>query len=119
MKGRLAKFLRKLRIENDEYLKDMALKTGVSISFLSAVENETKKITESLIKKIVDSYKLTEAQEEELRIASIEANNETTIYLDKLNDSQIELAYKFARRIKNIDEDTLLKIKNILEDEND
>ena len=48
MKGRLARFLRLLRLENDEYLKDMASKTGVSISFLSAVENETKKMSGSI-----------------------------------------------------------------------
>lgn len=116
MKGRLAKFLRKLRFENNEYLKDMASKTGVSISFLSAVENETKKMSDSLLEKIIKCYHLTKEEEEELRIASMEANKETTIYLDKLSDSQTELTYRFARRIENIDDDTLLKIKKLLED---
>ena len=45
----------------------------------------------------------------------MEANKETTIYLDKLNDGQTELTYRFARRIKNIDDDTLSKIKKLLE----
>ena len=116
MKGRLAKFLRKLRLENDEYLKDMASKTGVSISFLSAVEYETKKMTYSLLEKIIECYNLTKEQEEELRIASMEANKETTIYLDKLTDSQTEITYRFARRIENIDDDTLSKIKKLLEE---
>lgn len=116
MKGKLAKFLRKLRLENDEYLKDMASKTGVSISFLSAVENETKKMTDSLLEKIIECYHLTKDQEEELRIASMEANKETTIYLDKLTDSQTKLTYRFARRIENIDDDTLSKIKKLLEE---
>ena len=116
MKGRLAKFLRKLRLENDEHLKDMALKTGVSISFLSAVENETKKMTDSLIDKIIECYNLSKSQEDELRIASMEANKETTIYLDKLNDNQTDLAYRFARKIKTIDDDTLNKLKKLLED---
>ena len=39
----LGKFLRKIRIDNDEYLKDMADKLGVTVSFLSAVENGKKK----------------------------------------------------------------------------
>lgn len=116
MKGRLAKFLRKLRLENDEYLKNMAAKTGVSISFLSAVENETKKMTDSLIQRIVECYHLSKEQEEELRIASLEANKEATIYLDNLNDKQIELTYRFARNIQSIDDDTLLKIKKMLEE---
>ena len=46
----------------------------------------------------------------------MEANKETTIYLDKLNKSQTELTYRFARRIENIDDDTLLKIKKLLEE---
>lgn len=116
MKGKLAKFLRKLRIENDEYLKDMAQRTGVSISFLSAVENETKKMTDSLLERIIKCYNLTKEQEEELRIASMEANKETTIYLDKMTDDQMDLTYRFARRIENIDEDTILKIKRLLEE---
>lgn len=104
-------------MENDEYLKDMALKTGVSISYLSAVENETKKMSNSLMDKIIECYHLTENEEEELRIASMEANKEATIYLDNLSDSQAELTYRFARRIENIDNDTLLKIKELLEDD--
>ena len=38
----LGKFLRKLRIDNNELLKDMAQKLNVSVSFLSAVENGKK-----------------------------------------------------------------------------
>ena len=38
----LGRFLRKLRIDQGEILKDMADKLGVSVSFLSAVENGKK-----------------------------------------------------------------------------
>lgn len=120
MKGRLSKFLRKLRIDRDEYLKDMSEKTGVSIAFLSAVENETKKMTESLIQKIIDVYQLDKEEQDELRAASMEANKEATIYLDNLNQEKIDLTYIFARRIETIDENTLKKLKDILmEDIND
>ena len=40
----IGKFLRKLRIDTGEILKDMAEKLHVSPSFLSAVENGKKKI---------------------------------------------------------------------------
>ena len=39
----LGVFLRKLRLANDEILKDMAKNLGVSSAFLSAVENGKKK----------------------------------------------------------------------------
>ena len=38
----LGNFLRKLRFEKGEVLKDMAEKLGVTVSFLSAVENGKK-----------------------------------------------------------------------------
>lgn len=119
MKGRLSKFLRKLRIDNDEYLKDMASKTGVSIAFLSAVENETKKITESLIQNIITAYNLDEIAQDELRIASMEANKEATIYLANLDQEKIDLTYRFARKIENIDDATLKKLHHILMEEAD
>lgn len=40
----IGKFLRKLRIDNEEILKDMADALGVSSAFLSAVENGRKKM---------------------------------------------------------------------------
>lgn len=119
MKGKLSKFLRKLRIDNDEYLKDMAKKTGVSIAFLSAVENETKKITDTLIEKIIDVYKLDRASEEELRIASMEANKETTIYLSEMSQEKKDLTCRFARRIKDMDPETIDKLKILLKEDVD
>ena len=40
----LGKFLRKLRIDRNELLKDMAGKLDVTVSFLSSVENGKKKM---------------------------------------------------------------------------
>ena len=33
------KFLRKLRIDNNEFLKDMAARLGVTVAYLSAIEH--------------------------------------------------------------------------------
>ena len=43
MVNNFGKFCRKLRIDNDELLYDMAKKLGVSSAFLSKVENGKKK----------------------------------------------------------------------------
>ena len=45
----IGKFFRKLRIDEGEILKDMAEKLGVSVSFLSAVENGKKRMPFHLI----------------------------------------------------------------------
>lgn len=52
----IGKFLRKLRIDNEEILKDMADALGVSSAFLSAVENGKKKMPDSWIEKLKDIY---------------------------------------------------------------
>ncbi|MDO4594477.1 MAG: helix-turn-helix transcriptional regulator [Tissierellia bacterium] len=51
-------YLRKLRLDNHEIMKDMAKKLEVSTSFLSAVENGKKKMPESWIDRLVDLYDL-------------------------------------------------------------
>ena len=48
----LGKFLRKLRVDRDERLYDMAENVGVSSAFLSGVENGHKKASASLINNI-------------------------------------------------------------------
>ena len=53
MKGNLGKFLRKLRIDHDEYLKDMAQKLNISISYLSAIENGVKKKDRFYVKAVL------------------------------------------------------------------
>lgn len=114
MKGNLGKFLRKLRIDHDEYLKDMSEKLGVSVSFLSAVENETKKISNSLIEKIIVSYSLSDDQADKLRMYSMEANNEIDLDLSNLNEDKIDLTYRFARNVSNLSENDIAMIRSIL-----
>lgn len=48
----LGKYLKKLRIDNDENMSDIATKLDVSSSFLSAVETGKKKIPSSMVTKI-------------------------------------------------------------------
>lgn len=58
----LGKFLRKIRIDHDERLYDMAKKVGVSSAFLSSVENGHKKASDALVDNIITIYKLDEKQ---------------------------------------------------------
>ena len=58
----LGKFLRKLRIDIGETLRDMADKLSVSSAFLSAVENGKKKMPESWFAKIESMSSAFQAQ---------------------------------------------------------
>lgn len=62
------KFCRKLRIDNNEIMKDMAKKLGVTVSHLSAVEIGKRKIPFTWAEEISKHYELTALQVTELTI---------------------------------------------------
>lgn len=66
---KLGKFLRKIRIDYDERMYDMAQRLDVSSSFLSAIEHGKKKLPEELYDKIIFDYNLDEDEQQELKEA--------------------------------------------------
>lgn len=60
------KFSRKLRIDNGELLKDMAIKLNVTPSFLSMVETGRRNIPKKWEEDIEKIYSLSLKQKEEL-----------------------------------------------------
>ena len=66
MANNFGKFCRKLRIDKDELLYDMAGKLGVSSAFLSKVENGRKKPPKEWREILIDSYELNAKQVQEL-----------------------------------------------------
>ena len=60
------KFLRKLRIDNGELLKDMAIKLNVTPFFLSMVETGRRSIPKKWEEEIENIYSLSLKQKEEL-----------------------------------------------------
>ncbi len=60
------KFLRKLRIDNGELLKDMAIKLNTTPAFLSMVETGRRSIPKKLEEEIEKIYSLSLIQKEEL-----------------------------------------------------
>lgn len=60
------KFLRKLRIDNGELLKDMAIKLNTTPAFLSMVETGRRSIPKKWEEEIEKIYSLNLKQKEEL-----------------------------------------------------
>ena len=59
-------FCRKLRLDNNQILKEMADALGVSSSYLSAVENNKRKIPDNSYEDISKIYNLNKDQKDEL-----------------------------------------------------
>ena len=114
MRTALGSFLKQLRIENDEILKNMADKLGVRSAFLSAVENGKKKMPESWYGKLSDLYELSEDQMENLKQANMESQDSLELNIANSSDQNRRLAISFARQFDSLDDETTNKIMRLL-----
>ncbi len=110
----LGVFLRKLRLQHGEKLKDMAENLNVSSAFLSAVENGKKKMPDSWYDKLTDLYNLSTKQQDDLQSAVIESGETVELNIKNISSGNRELAICFARHFDSLDEETSKKIFAIL-----
>jgi transcriptional regulator with XRE-family HTH domain len=111
----VGKYLRKLRIDKGEVMRNMAQKIGVSSAFLSAVETGKKKMPADWPTKIANLYQLDESQKFELYKVVAETNKVVELDLGRANDMEKTVAVAFARRFPDFTEKELLDIKGILD----
>ena len=103
----VGKFLKKLRIDNNEILFTMAQKLGVTSSFLSAVELGKKKMPYEWNVKIRSVYHLTPSQEEELDAAIAASEKAVIIDLEKASPDAKKTAVSFARSFEDLTDEQL------------
>lgn len=108
------RILRKIRIDCNEILKDMAEKLNVSAAYLSAVEMGKRNIPELWVDKIAEFYNLSKEEKNTLRNAADNSSKSITLNFENIDKEQKETAILFAREFENIDTETLNKIKNLL-----
>lgn len=114
------KAVRKLRVENEALMRDMAIALGVSSAYLSAIEMGRKKLTDDLVEKFIryfrDLHELTQQQEMALRNAAKETSRQIQISITKsASASARKAAAVFARNFESISADQADKIIRILE----
>ena len=115
MVTKFGKFCRKLRIERDEILRDMAKVFNVTVSYLSAVENGVRAIPTGWKEILIDAYNLTVNEIKELEMAIIDTNEEIKIKLRKGDEQKQEFALKLARKFDTLTEEEIDKISKILQ----
>lgn len=111
------KILRKIRIDNNEILKNMAEKLNVTSSFLSAVENGKKRIPNNWLNEISCLYDLNSSEIENLEFAFSETNESIKISFEGLNLESKKLAFSFARKLNELDDAEIESLKNLLRKE--
>jgi len=110
-------FLRKLRIDCNELLKDMADKLGVTPSYLSAVETGKRNIPDGWIDKISQFYNLDIFEKEALQNAADNSISAVTMDLRSMAPKKRETALLFARTFEDtddIDEAAIMAIRDLL-----
>jgi transcriptional regulator with XRE-family HTH domain len=117
MINNLGKYLRKLRIDKGEVLKDMADNLKVSSAFLSSVENGKKKMPNSWFDSFKSVYHLTDSQMDELRQAVSESSESIEINIKEVDCDSKRLAISFARKFDSLDEETTKAIFELLNKE--
>ena len=108
------KFSRKLRIDNGELLKDMAIKLNVTVSYLSAVEIGKRNIPEKWEEEIVRAYHLNLQEREELKEAIIYSKKVFKINVENIEKEEKDLILMLARKVDNMDEKEKNNLKQIL-----
>lgn len=114
MLSEFGKFCRKLRIERDELLIDMAQKLNVKPSFLSAVEVGKKSIPEKWKREIPEKYNLTSEEKERL-LEAIEYSVRQLKFDLTQNEENRDILLAFARKLDILDtkeKESILKILN-------
>lgn len=114
MRTSIGEFLRNLRMNQNQRLKDMADILGVSSAFLSAVENGKKSMPDIWIKKIQAEYGISDDQCDEMKQAAMESQNTISINMKNVSALNRELAVSFARQFDDMDEETSKKIISML-----
>lgn len=115
----LGKLLRKLRIERDEYLRDMAEHLNITSSYLSAIENGKRRMPLDYIERIGKSYGLPPEQFAQLREAASHEQQRVEIKLEAASAQKKYAALAFARDFDKLSDDQLEEIRKIIEGDSD
>lgn len=115
MVNEFGKFLRKIRIDNGEILKDMADKLEMTSSYLSAIECGKRNIPNNLITKLQQLYNLDDEMVSKLEDAKQKSINKIEIdSISKMSSPKRDLALEFARKFDNIDDEFAKKLMDFM-----
>jgi len=111
MISEIGKFLRSLRLRNNEMLKDMAEFLAVSPAFLSSVEMGKKAVPANWVPAIEGRYYLTDGEVAELRAAVDRSQRSVTLNLADKSGVQREFAVSFARQFDELSDEQLQQLR--------
>lgn len=110
----LGKFLRKLRIDRDETMKDMARRFDMTAAYLSAIELNKRSVPKDLFSKINKEYSLDDSSVKELTHAVIMSCDEVVISLVGRSLEDRELVLRFHKVMLDEDKGKINELRKLL-----
>ena len=111
---KLSILLKKIRINNEELLLDMAKKLNMSSTFLSAIENGKKKVPDDFKDKLCSNYSLSEEEIKELNEGIVINNDKVDLTLSELSGPKKELAISLGRSFDTLSDKEVDELLNII-----
>ena len=112
---KLSIFMKRLRLNrNDQTMMEMAKELGISVSFLSSIENGKRNMSEEMFHLICDTYKLTPKLAEELKQLRTLSVSKINVPLDSMSSELKSTTVKFLSSADELSEADLKKINSIL-----
>lgn len=109
-------YLRKLRLDHQMLLKDMASKLGISPAYLSAIELGKRQIPDELVDNISSSFEIKDNKLTELYAAVANSQTSVNVSLEGMDSDNKEVFLAFARKLKTLDSNQLIRINELLKD---
>ena len=104
------KALRKIRVDRQQLLRDMADKLGVSSAYLSAVETGKRRIPQDWVSKIASIYSLSCEEQADLQSAADNSFFDVTISLVNASEQKRNAVLSFARALDGLNDEDLKRI---------
>ncbi len=119
MATKIAKFLRKLRIDSDKSLGDMAEDLDLSAAYLSAIENGRRTAPEEMKDNLFAKYSLSEGQKLEFARLVAESRKKVEIGLKGIQEDilpeYVDTAVMFAHDLSQMNRQQLAEVKEFLQ----
>jgi HTH-type transcriptional regulator, competence development regulator len=111
----LSIFMKRIRLNhNDQTMVEMAKNLGISVSFLSSIENGKRNMSEEMFRLICDKYKLSPKLAEELKQLRTLSVSKINVPLDSMSSELKSTTVKFLSSADELSEADLKKINSIL-----
>ncbi|BBU96272.1 helix-turn-helix domain-containing protein [Providencia rettgeri] len=116
MATKFGKFLRKLRIDRGMVIRDMAEILGVSPAYLSAIELGKRAIPDTFVDSLCTAFKLNNDERRNMLHLVDISQPSIKIDLTDAEDANRETMLAFARKFKELDDEQLNKLNQMLKD---